>query len=69
LSWAVRLQVNKETFSSIADSEEVSVPAVKKAIEQVLELIGIQKREDSKPGRRLGQRESAHSKMLRQLGR
>jgi hypothetical protein len=68
LSWAVRFQVNKETFSSIAKSEEVSVPAVKKAIEHVLELIGIQKREDSKRGRVLGQGESVRSKTLRQLG-
>lgn len=68
LSWAVRFQVNKETFSSIAESEDVTVPAVTKAIEQVLELVGIQKREDSKRGRRLGQRESIRSKTLRQLG-
>lgn len=69
LSWAVRFQVKKETLTSIAKSAGASVAGVKKEVEKVLELIGLQKREDSKPGRRLGQKESSRSKLLRELGR
>jgi hypothetical protein len=69
LSWAVRFQVKKETLSSIAHSEGVSVPGVKKQVEQTLELIGIQKRKDSRPGRRLGQKDSSAARVLRRLGR
>ncbi|MDX6443002.1 MAG: hypothetical protein QOH71_76 [Blastocatellia bacterium] len=69
LEWTVRFQVRKETLSAIANTANVTVPSVKKEVERILCLIGLEKRPDSRPGRPRGRRDSPSSLVMRQLGR
>lgn len=73
IEWAVRHQVGRESLLQIASStrtDEVGVQAstVSRAVEDVLSLIEIPKRCNSKPGRTKGSRNRT-PKIVRDLGR
>jgi hypothetical protein len=62
LRWTIRFQVLGESFSKIALEENKAVSTIKRAVEDALELLDLPKREDAKPGRRRGSKESEDSR-------
>lgn len=68
IEWAIRFQIKKESFSSIAREYNVYPSSVKKETESILKLIGLKKRE-VKRGRKKGQKTSETAKILKELGK
>ena len=54
LEWTVRVQVKGDTVSEVANSALVEASSVSRAVDEILSLIGIQKRVDLKRGRVVG---------------
>jgi hypothetical protein len=51
LEWTVRVQVNGDSVTEVADSALVKGSSVSRAVDEILGLVGIQKRADLKRGR------------------
>ena len=70
LKWTIRFQILGESFSQIANEEDKAVSTIKRAIEDILDLLDLPKRKDAKPGRRRGSKESDNSrrKSFKQVG-
>ncbi|HUS11429.1 MAG TPA: hypothetical protein VMZ30_13260 [Pyrinomonadaceae bacterium] len=69
LNWAVKFQVAGDSFTSIAEANDVSVPTVKKEVEKVLNMIALVRRTDVHRGPRAGRRQSIRAGILRSLAR
>jgi hypothetical protein len=54
LEWTVRVQVKGETIREVADSTSVKPSSVSRAVDEILNMVGISKREDLKRGRIVG---------------
>jgi hypothetical protein len=71
LEWTVRVQVIGDTVSEVADSALVEASSVSRAVDEILRLVGIQKRTDLKRGRVVGSKNQRPLEMdtLRSLGK
>ena len=69
LGWLVRFQVCGHSFNQIAESENIEQSSVSRAVRELLDDLPLDKRPNSGPGRRLGQKESPQAKIRRKLGR
>lgn len=67
--WAVKFQVEKLSYSDIARDSNVSTSTVKRGVDEILSLIGLDKRPDSKRGRKQGSKNSYTAKIISGLGR
>jgi hypothetical protein len=67
VKWAVQFQVLEKSFSEIAETENVSVSTVSRAVNNILELIGLNRRPETGPGRKKGSR--TRSPILSRLGK
>lgn len=83
LLWSVEFQILGKTYTSIANdyalqqsqksgdgtTAEINITTVKRAVENTLKLIGLEKRPDSGPGRKRDTFDAAQARITRQLGR
>ena len=71
LEWTVRVQVKGDTVSEVSDSALVEASSVSRAVDEILGLIGIQKRAGLKRGRVLGSKNQRplETGILRSLGK
>jgi hypothetical protein len=68
LEWTVRFQVKEESYSKIARDYNVYASSVKKEVEEILNTIGLRKREIRR-GRLKGQKTSETATILKSLGK
>lgn len=68
LEWTIRFQVKEESYSKIAKDYNVYASSVKKEVEEILNTIGLKKRE-IKRGRLKGQKTSESANILTNLGK
>ena len=83
LLWSVEFQILGKTYTAIANdyslqqaqkagdetTAEINITTVKRAVENTLKFIGLEKRPDSGPGRKRGTFDAAQARITRQLGR
>ena len=71
LEWTVRVQVKGDRVSKVADSASVEASSVSRAVDEILGLVGIQKRTDLKRGRVRGSKNQRplEARILRSLAR
>jgi hypothetical protein len=56
MEWAVRFQVSRKTFNELAAEAKVGQPTVSRAVRDILSILPLDKRPDSRPGRISGRK-------------
>lgn len=69
LEWTVKFQVSRKTFSELAEQSHVEQTTVSRGVRDILSILPLPKRSDSKPGRIRGRknRRPAESDIRRRL--
>lgn len=68
LEWTIRFQIKEESYSSIAREYGVYASSVKKEVEEILRVVGLERRSLNR-GRKKGQKTSETAKILKSLGK